>query len=235
MIWKTSIFLIFSFLGINSVFAQTTFYKTTDGILMTEGNYLQIKKEMNEREDLAGKYQEIFIKTENRNDTLIKTIKFERIMMAVGENKKGYDPYAEQRKLIGSHFPIEMFKDESGNNFSSDYLNGKPSVINFWFTDCPPCIEEIPDLNKMKKEFGDSFNYLAITFEKKEKIQKFLKKKRSFNFTHITDSKRQIEDLKIKSFPVTIILNNEGKVINIYGGTLFFQRENLYELLNFLR
>lgn len=232
---KTGIFLIFSILIMDSAFAQTTFYKTTDGILMTEENYLQIKKQMSERKDLAGQYQEISIKTENRNDTIIKLIKFEKIIMAVDKNKKRYDPYAGQRKLIGSHFPIELFSDETGKNFTSDYLSGKPSVINFWFTNCPPCIEEIPDLNKIKKEFGDSFNYLAITFDKKEKVQKFLEKKHLFNFTHITDSKKQIDDLKIRSFPMTIILNSQGEIINIYGGTLFFHRENMYELLNFLQ
>jgi thiol-disulfide isomerase/thioredoxin len=214
--------------------AQVTYYKTTDGVLMTEENYLQIKKEMNEREDLAGKYQEIFIKSENQNDTIIKIIKFEKILLALGKNNKKYDPYAEQRKLIGSHFPIELFKDEAGNYFSKDYLKGKPSIINFWFTNCPPCIEEIPDLYKLKKEFGDSVNFIAITFDSRKKVEKFLKKRPYFDFMHITDSQKSINKLKIESFPMTFILNQNGEIINLYGGTLMFQLASLEEIIQIL-
>src|SRR5690606_21217428 len=134
MNFKVKIFLIFFHVVIDSIFAQTTLYKTTDGLLMTEENYLQNKKEMSEREDLKGRYQEIFIKTEKRNDTIIKIIKFEAIpfSLTIGKNKGWHDPYAELRKTIGNHFPIESFKDESGNNFSTEYLNGKPTIVNFW-------------------------------------------------------------------------------------------------------
>ncbi len=231
---KTLLILTFPFVFINSAFAQTIFYKTTDGILMTEENYHQIKKEMSEREDFAGQYQEIFIETENRNDTLIKTIKFERIIMAKGENGKQYDRYSEQRKLIGSHFPIEAFKDESGNNFSSDYLRGKPSVINFWFTNCPPCIQEIPDLYKLKKEFGDSVNFIAVTFDGKKRVDKFLKKRPFFDFHHVTDAQEPINKLKIRSYPMTFLLNKKGEIVNLYGGAMFFQLESLKEILSLL-
>ncbi len=167
-------FLLIYFVAINSASAQVTLYKTIDGVLMTEENYRQIKKEINEREDLVGQYQEISIKIENRNDTIIKTIKFEKIIMAIDKNGKQYDLHAEQRKLIGGHFPIESFKDETGKVFLPEHLKGKLSIINFWFTSCPPCIEEIPDLYKLKKEFGDSVNFIAITFESRKKVEKFL-------------------------------------------------------------
>jgi len=231
---KTLLILTFPFVFINSAFAQTIFYKTTDGILMTEENYHQIKKEMNEREDLAGQYQEIPIKAENRNDTIIKTIKFEKIMMATGENKKMYDPYVEQRKLIGSHFPIELFKGETGSNFSPDHLKGKPSVVNFWFTSCPPCIEEIPDLHKLKKEFGDSVNFIAVTFDSTKKVNKFLEKSPFFDFIHVTDAQKPIDKLKIESYPMSFLLNKEGEIVNIYGGLMFSQTESLKQLLSLL-
>lgn len=214
--------------------AQITLYQTTDGFLMTEENYLQNKKELNDRKDLKDKYQEILIKTEHRNDTIINIIKFEEIMMVTDQNKKMYDPYGEQRKLIGSHFPIESFTDGAGNNFSPDYLKGKPSVVNFWFTNCPPCVEEIPDLVQLKKEYGTTVNFIAITFERKKNVDKFLEKRPDFDFIHITDSQKSINKLKIKSYPITFLLNADGEILNIYGALKFPLSENLKQLLSLL-
>ncbi|SMC78864.1 TlpA family protein disulfide reductase [Moheibacter sediminis] len=232
---KKSILLLFFFIFRSILNAQVTYYITTDSIKMTEENYLQIKKEMNERKDLVGKYQEILIKSDHGNDTIIKTIKFEKITFAIGKNQKFYDPYAEQRKLIGSHFPIELFRDENDNYYDTDFLKGKPTVVNFWFTNCPPCIEEIPDLYKLKKEYDDSVNFIAITFESRKKVNKFLEKKPFFNFYHIPDSQKPINKLKVESYPITFLLNKEGEIVNIYGGNLFFQMQNLKNLLGWLK
>jgi thiol-disulfide isomerase/thioredoxin len=61
-------------------------------------------------------------------------------------------------------------------------LKGKPTLIN-WFTNCAPCIEEIPVLNKIMNDNKDRFNFVAITFDDKEKVSKLLKRK--FDFTHM--------------------------------------------------
>lgn len=232
---KKSVLLLLYLILCYTIEAQVTYYITTDSIRMTEENYLQIKKEIHERKDLAGKYQEILVKTENRNDTIIKTIKFEKIIFAVGSNNEWYDPYAEQRKLIGNHFPIELFKDENDNYYDTDFLKGKPTIVNFWFTNCPPCIEEIPDLYKLKKDYGDSVNFIAVTFDSRKRVNKFLEKKPFFNFYHIPDSQKPINKLKVKSYPLTFLLNKEGKIVNVYGGPVFSKLKSIYELINLLR
>ena len=40
------------------------------------------------------------------------------------------------------------FKDVNGNKLNKKDLKGKVIVINFWFTTCQPCIQEIPLLNE---------------------------------------------------------------------------------------
>ena len=36
-----------------------------------------------------------------------------------------------------------------------DDLKGKWILINYWADWCPPCIKEIPELNKLNSQFGD--------------------------------------------------------------------------------
>ncbi|MEE2827943.1 MAG: TlpA disulfide reductase family protein [Myxococcota bacterium] len=44
-----------------------------------------------------------------------------------------------------------------GSNVSlSDYLGKKVILVNFWATWCDPCLKEMPELNKMQEELGDS-------------------------------------------------------------------------------
>ena len=51
-------------------------------------------------------------------------------------------------------------------------------LLNFWATWCPPCIKEIPDLQKLKKEFGSKLDVFFISVDSnfEEVVPKFLKK-----------------------------------------------------------
>src|SRR6185437_10738112 len=58
--------------------------------------------------------------------------------------------------IVGAPLPDFSFKDINGNAISLQKLKGKPIVINFWFTACVPCIEEMPALNELKDKFKNS-------------------------------------------------------------------------------
>ena len=139
------------------------------------------------------------------------------------DDKNNYfDPYSEPKKLIGKHFPIENFKNAKQKQFSKNYLKEKPTFINFWFTRCLPCIEEIPIMNNLKDKYGDKVNFLAITYENKTAVDDFLKKK-NIKFQHITNSKKEIENLKYSSYPTNLILDKNGNVKYVYGEISSFQ------------
>jgi len=228
---KTSCLIVFYlFLSVNAD-AQNIYYKTFEGIVLTEENYLANMKGIEEREDLAGRVYEIPIKTEMKQDSIIKHVKFEFIRFAFDEKGKRFDPYGVQRKMIGEHFPIESFKNKEADYFHPDHLKGKPTVVNFWFTDCPPCIAEIPVLKNLKNEFGDSVHFIAITYERKKDVERFLEKYTGFNYDHITNAAKPVNKLKIQAYPMTFLVNKEGEIVNIYGD-LTFQEEKIKELLS---
>ena len=46
--------------------------------------------------------------------------------------------------------------DVDGNKVSSEILKGKKvTMVNIWGTFCTPCIKEMPDLEKLNKEYAD--------------------------------------------------------------------------------
>lgn len=44
-------------------------------------------------------------------------------------------------------------------------FNGKPIVLSFWATWCPPCRAELPELKDLKSEMGNAIHVIAVSEE----------------------------------------------------------------------
>lgn len=132
---------------------------------------------------------------------------------------------------LGTRFPIENYKDKNGQNFSSDYLKGKKSLINLWFTRCPPCLKEIPILNELKGSLPN-VNFMAITHDTSEKVNNFLAE-RNYTFYQITDAGKQLQSyLTIQRFPMSLILDKEGIIREVIGNVTEEKLPEIKQLLS---
>ncbi|MBS1978477.1 MAG: TlpA family protein disulfide reductase [Bacteroidetes bacterium] len=126
------------------------------------------------------------------------------------------EPFTPE-KYLNKEFPLSGLRTMDNQRIGINNLKGKPTLINFWFTACKPCIEEMPVLNSLKSRFVDSVNFIAITYDPKGKVSKFLVKHR-FDFTQITDAKGFTDKLGMKAYPVNVILDKNGIVRNVEIG-----------------
>jgi len=100
-------------------------------------------------------------------------------------------------------FELELL---NGEKLNSESLKGKPTVINIWFSNCVPCIEEMPLLNKIKSEFGNEVNFISITFQSQNVVNEFLKSN-EFDFIHVIESKEYLKNFGFFGYPKTLILD----------------------------
>ena len=119
--------------------------------------------------------------------------------------------------LIGTAFPVKELTLLQGNSMQQADLEGKPSLVNFWFTRCAPCLDEIPVFNRLVKEHQNAFHFLAISFEKASTVERFLKKQ-PFDFVHAVEAKAFIDSLQLSAYPTTLLLDRHGIVREVRGG-----------------
>jgi len=56
----------------------------------------------------------------------------------------------------GKHAQDFMLRDLSGKPVSLKDYAGKPVIVNFWATWCPPCLQEMPLFEKLKRNYSSS-------------------------------------------------------------------------------
>lgn len=190
---------------------KETYYQAPNGKVFTAQEYQETKLKMSER----GEIKEVILSSIERNDSVIRLF---------NTTVKEENPYAEIDKFIGKKLPFESLIDLKENKFNLNSLNGKPTMVNLWFVNCPPCIAEIPELNRIKKNYGDRVNFLAVTFNSKEVVDKFLSKNQ-FDFNHIIDAQSEIDKLNNNSYPLNLYLDKDG-IIKSYESMINNDKKN---------
>jgi len=110
-------------------------------------------------------------------------------------------------------FPIDLV-DVFGKRYKKQSYKGKVTVVNFWATWCPPCVEEIPSLNNLRDLMsGEKFELISINYgEDKKTVQEFMKKV-NVNFPVLLDpSGAQSAKWKVLVFPSTFVIGPDGTI-----------------------
>lgn len=132
--------------------------------------------------------------------------------------KQVEDAKKEVKRMKGEKFPDFNLTTIDGKNYTSEELRGKIILFNFWFTSCRPCIEELPDINNLVKEFqSEDIVFIAPTFDESTKVDKFLKR---FNFEYevVSDVKDFVLGNNIRTFPTHFVIDREGYIERVVIG-----------------
>ena len=73
------------------------------------------------------------------------------------------------------NFWLQEFEKPEGGTLSFQSLRGKPLLVNFWATWCPPCIEELPLLESIWIKNGPKIlQVLGLAVDQPSAVRKFL-------------------------------------------------------------
>jgi len=135
--------------------------------------------------------------------------------------------------MLNKPAPDFELLDLQGKRWSLKDLRGKIVVLNFWFTSCPPCIEEMPELNKLVQEYGNqNVVFLGLTYNNAAQVNTFLQK-RTFSYKQLPNSHAVNTKYQVSSWPTSIVIDKEGTIKMIIGSSPKI-REELETVINAL-
>ncbi len=135
---------------------------------------------------------------------------------------------AERKSLSDYNWKLVNERGETVN-FSS--VKEKVVVINFWATWCPPCIAEMPSLQKLYDKYKNEVEFLFVTSDSK-KIVKGFKTNKNYTFPVFQQLSVAPEILQTRSIPRTLIINKQGEIIIDKSGAVDWFGENIQKEIN---
>ncbi|CAG0951834.1 glutathione peroxidase [Methylophilaceae bacterium] len=122
--------------------------------------------------------------------------------------------------------PDVTFTTIEGKTIKLAELEGKIVLVNFWATDCPGCIKEMPDLIRTYNEYQDKgFELVAVamSYDPPSHVLNYTQKN-ALPFPVMHDSYGNIaasfNDVRVT--PTAFILDKQGRVIRRITGELDF-------------
>jgi peroxiredoxin len=121
-------------------------------------------------------------------------------------------------------------KDLDGKELSLSDLRGKKVFLNFWATWCPPCIAEMPEIEKLYQETKDSdLVIIAIEIgEPLDTVKSFIDSNK-YNFKVLLDPDQNVAaQYGIASIPTSYFIDVDGNIISKSVGAMDIDQMRAY-------
>ncbi|MDA8106701.1 MAG: TlpA disulfide reductase family protein [Nitrospiraceae bacterium] len=143
-------------------------------------------------------------------------------LTAMAPNSQSGGPYSPKEidKLDRQKAPDFALKDLRGNTVRLSGLKGKVVLLNFWATWCPPCVAEMPQLNKLYKKLGPrGLHVVAVSTDNSIGYPREFVSKNGIDFTVLYDENRTVtRSYKVFSMPTTFLIDKNGIIIEKFFG-----------------
>jgi peroxiredoxin len=158
------------------------------------------------------------------------------LVLLLLNRKKSYDNSVEQAGIkIGLPAPDFTFPGIDGKMVSLSDYRGKVVLVNIWATWCPPCVHEMPSMEKLYQKLrGEDFEILAVSIDSLgvKAVAPFMKKYK-LTFPALIDSAGTIRiDYRTTGVPESFIINKDGILVKKFIGPLDWAQP---EVLRFFR
>jgi len=114
------------------------------------------------------------------------------------------------------------FENTEQETVSLAKYQGKVVLLNFWATWCPPCIKEMPSMQRLQEHFSkEDFEIVAINAgEDSVAVSSFLLElDTELTFTILLDEKnRSFNEFNIRGLPMTLLFDKQGQLVETILG-----------------
>ncbi len=138
-------------------------------------------------------------------------------------------PYTEGI-AVGDPAPAFELTDQQGKLVKLSDLRGQTILLNIWATWCPPCVWEMPSLERLHLALAqDNFKVVAVSIDEGgwPVIRQFLQRT-SLSFPILLDSSTAVaQSYGTYQLPESYIIGPQGKILKKYRGPREWDKESV--------
>ncbi len=137
--------------------------------------------------------------------------------MTVDDAMKALDLIRPARGKAAGDFTLPLL---DGKRFRLSEHQGRPVFINFWATWCPPCLEELPAMERLWREHRErGLVMVAVSLDTDPKLVGTFVAKHGFTFQVVVDSKLDVANAYgVRALPATVLVDRQGKLVALALG-----------------
>lgn len=133
--------------------------------------------------------------------------------------------------LDSDSFPAVTLRTATGEPVALA-ADGRPMVVNIWYSTCPPCARELADFAAVHDDLGDAVRFVGVNPRDAADVMVRFAADRGVTYELLRDPEYALTDaLGIVAFPVTLFVDAEGRVVAQSGAISGSElRERIAEL-----
>jgi len=108
---------------------------------------------------------------------------------------------------------------------------GKPIFINFWATWCPPCIAEMPSLQKLYDRYKGKVDFYLVSTESIDVMKRHFEKK-GFDMPIYKLAGRVSEKFYSQKIPTSFLISPDGKIVILKQGAADWDGKRVFETVD---
>lgn len=132
---------------------------------------------------------------------------------------------AGQEEAPDTKAPNFTVQDTAGKQVALHDLVGKPVIVNFWASWCPPCKAEMPDFEAAYKEHGDDIQFMMVNMtdggrETIATAEKYIADQ-GYTFPVYFDTEQEAAiTYGVSAIPTTYFINAQGNLVAYAAGAI---------------
>lgn len=109
----------------------------------------------------------------------------------------------------------------SGKTMRLSDLKGKPVFINFWATWCPPCVGELPHIEKKYAEYKDRMHFVILSVDDNEQEPARFIQSKGYTFPAAYGDHQALgRAYGIDAIPASYIISADGRIVASTVGSM---------------
>jgi cytochrome c biogenesis protein CcmG, thiol:disulfide interchange protein DsbE len=127
----------------------------------------------------------------------------------------------EGAAVVGRPAPRVELPGLRGGRVRLAELRGRPVVLNFWASWCPPCLAEMPEFQRVHRRLGERVAFLGVNQRDQAQAAEELARSTGVTYPLAVDTAgRSFDAFGGLGMPTTVLIGADGTVADIFAGQL---------------